>query len=171
MNAYRYVLTAAHCICWFDNVVDDSFDSLNQPNSLPSLRCLPNIDKPWRFGEKNREYVNQIRDLSKNSFNKIYIVIGAKKLPKFDRLATTKGPIWNHWTMVKEAIVMETQRNGNRIELNRGYDLGLILVPEGYRPPRPKPIAILENNSKYVIKCDFCITFQVLSQYLWLIKI
>ena len=166
MNVCRYVLTAAHCICWFDNVVDDSFDSSNEPNSLPSLRCLPNIDKPWRFGEKNREYVNQIRDLRKNSFNKIYIVIGAKKLPKFDRLATTKGPIWNHWTMVKEAIVMETQRNGNRIELNRGYDLGLILVPEDDRPPRPKPIAILENNVKYVIKFDFCNTFQVLSQYL-----
>ena len=71
-------------------------------------------------------------------------------------MAITKGPIWNHWTMVKEAIVIETQRNGNRIELNRGYDLGLILVPEEDRPPRPKPIAILENNSKYVIKYDFC---------------
>ena len=61
------------------------------------------------------------------------------------------------------AGVINTEQNGNRIELNDKYDVGLILVPEEDRPLKPKPIATVEINSVYVIKYCFYIIFLVLS--------
>ena len=167
LNIDRYILTAAHCLCWFDDVVDVKFDSLKPQE--PSLRCQANIDRIGENGKKYRKYGNQVQDISKNKFNKIYFVIGAKKLPDFDRMATTKGTIWNHWSPAELAVVINTEQNGNRIELNDKYDVGLILVPEEDRPLKPKPIAILEINSVYVIKYCFYVIFQVLLQYLYIL--
>lgn len=45
---------------------------------------------------------------------------------------------------------MNTKTNGQKIDLEKGYDVGLILVPEGDRPRRTKPIEILANAPKYV---------------------
>ena len=50
---------------------------------------------------------------------------------------------------------MDTKINGKDIDLEKGYDIGLILIPEKERPVRPKPIAILLNKSKYVSYCIF----------------
>ena len=164
LNIDRYILTAAHCLCWFDDHVDAEFESLKPQE--PSLRCEANIDRTGEDGKKYRRYGNQVQDISKNKFNKIYFVIGAKKLPDFDRMATTKGTIWNHWSPAELAVVMYTKRNGNRIELSNRYDVGLILVPEEDRLPRLKPIAILEINSVYVLKYCFYVIFQVFRIFL-----
>ena len=166
LNIDRYILTAAHCLCWFDDAVDVEFASLKPQE--PSLRCQDNIDRIRENGKKYKEYGNQVQDINENKFNKIYVVIGAKKLPDFDRMAITKGTIWNHWSPAELAVVMKTERNGDRIELNNKYDVGLILVPEEDRPLKPKPIATVEINFVYVIKYCFYIIFLVLSQYLYI---
>ena len=159
LNIDRYILTAAHCLCWFDDVVDVKFDSLKPQE--PSLRCQANIDRIGENGKKYRKYGNQVQKISKYKFNRIFVVIGAKKLPDFDRTAITKETSGNHWSPAEYAYVMITERNGKRIEMQNKYDVGLILVPEEGRPPEPKPISILEMQSVYVIKYCFYVIFQV----------
>ena len=113
MNVYSYVLTAAHCICWFDDAVRQVYPS-SKKEDQPSLRCLPNIEKFEPNGEKRIEYENQIRGTIDVDFNHIYIVLGAKALPKFDREAGSSTP-FSHCSKADKAIVMETVRSGNEV--------------------------------------------------------
>ena len=128
MNFQRYILTAAHCICWFDDRVDRRFKH-SEPNSRPSLRCKSNIERNRKNGKKYTKYVNQIQDNSDTDFNHIYFVIGAMKLPEFDGGAGSATSS-NQWSKSKKAIIMDTRKTGNKINFFKAYDVGLILVPE-----------------------------------------
>ena len=132
MNFQRYILTAAHCICWFDDVVDVTYET-SEGTSRPSLRCKSNIVRTQDDDKKYTKYVNQIQDISDISdtdFNHIYFVIGAIKLPEFKR-GVGSSTSSNHWSKSKKAIIMDTSRkDGNKINLFKAYDVGLILVPE-----------------------------------------
>ena len=122
---------------------------------MPSLRCLPNIEKVGKDGQAYTDYENQIQINGPNNYNKVYFVLGAKKLPQFDRFTGNFGTSSNHWSLAEKAVIMNTIKNGKNIDLEKGYDIGLILVPEKDKPPRPKPIAILLNKSKLVNHCVF----------------
>ena len=125
--------------------------------SRPSLRCLPNIEKFEPNGEKHIKYENQIRGTGNVDFNHIYFVLGAKALPKFDREAGSSTP-FNHWSKADKAIVMETVKSGNDVNLLKEYDVGLIVVPKTV-PTLPKPIMIYkryaDTKSWYVDEYDF----------------
>ena len=94
------------------------------------------------------DYENQIQIIGPNNYNKVYFVLGAKKLPQFDRFTGNFGTSSNHWSLAEKAVIMSTKTNEKNIDLEKGYDVGLILVSEKDRLPRPKPIAILLNKSK-----------------------
>ena len=143
----RYILTAAHCLCWFDDFIDDELRS-SKPKSLPSLRCLPNIEKFGSDRQAYTEYVDQIQKRSPYNYNRVYFVLGAKKLPQFARSTGNFDTSSNHWSHAEKVIIMDAKANGKKIDLNKGYDVGLILIPEKDRPPRPRPISILLNKSK-----------------------
>ena len=117
---------------------------------MPSLRCLPNIEKAGGDGKSYIEYVDQIQVFSENHYNKVYFVLGAKKLPQFDRLTGNFGTSSCHWTQAEKAIIMNAKTNGKNIDLEKGYDVGLILAPERARPRIPKPIGMQANEAKYV---------------------
>ena len=101
------------------------------------------------------DYENQIQIIGPNNYNKVYFVLGAKKLPQFDRFTGNFGTSSNHWWLAEKAVIINTKTNGKNIDLEKGYDVGLILVPEKDRPPRPNPIAMLLNKSKLVHYCWF----------------
>ena len=145
----RYIVTAAHCVCWFDDLIDDGIRS-SMPKSLPSLRCLPNIEKFGSDGQAYTEYVDQIQRRSPYNYNRVYFVLGAKKLPQFARSTGNFDTSSNHWSHAEKVIIMDAKANGKKIDLKKGYDVGLILIPEKDRRPKPKSIAILLNKSKYV---------------------
>ena len=126
----RHILTAAHCICWYDDVVIKSFGS---SNPKPTLRCLPNIEGKDNKGRKKIIYANQIQHKSTKSYNKIYYIVGVKKLPAFDagaqpclQYASTSA---GTWSPAMKGIVISTQMHGNEINLNTGYDVGLVTIP------------------------------------------
>ena len=126
---------------------------------MPSLRCLPNIEQVGNDGQVYLEYVDQIQDNGPNNYNKVYFVLGAKNLPQFDRFTGNFGTSSNHWSPAEKAIIMDTKTNGKEINLEKGYDVGLILLKEKDRPHRPQPIDILLNKSKYVNYCVLKIIF------------
>ena len=49
-----------------------------------------------------------------------------------------------------EKVLENFDNNQFNIDLEKGYDVGLIQIPEKDRPPKPEPIAILLNKSKYI---------------------
>ena len=154
LNIDRYILTAAHCLCWFDEFIDPKIRS-SKPKSLPSLRCLPNIMRSGSDGQAYTEYVDQIQNRSPYNYNRVYFVLGAKKLPQFDGSTGKFGISSKHWTYAAKAIIMDTKTNGKEMNLGKGYDVGLIVVPEKDKHRTPKRIAILLNKSKYVNHCVF----------------
>ena len=122
---------------------------------MPSLRCLPNIKRSGSDGQAYTEYVDQIQNRSPYNYNRVYFVLGAKKLPQFDGSTGKFGISSKHWTYAAKAIIMDTKTNGKEMNVGKGYDVGLIVVPEKDKHRTPEPIAILLNKSKYVNHCVF----------------
>ena len=116
---------------------------------------MPNIKRSGSDGQAYTEYVDQIQNRSPYNYNRVYFVLGAKKLPQFDGSTGKFGISSKHWTYAAKAIIMDTKTNGKEMNLGKGYDVGLIVVPEKDKHRTPEPIAILLNKSKYVNHCVF----------------
>lgn len=119
------------------------FDN-SKPKSLPSLRCLPNIERTRSNGKKYTKYKDQIQDISETNFNKIYFVLGAKTLPEFTD-GSKPGSSQNTWSPSLKAIVMSTEKEGTKVNLNKGYDVGILFIPS------VKKITPISLPNKYVI--------------------
>ena len=133
-------MTAAHCICWFDDTVLQFYPD-SKKEFRPSLRCLPNIERIGKNGVDYIEYENQIQDRSNGNFNHIYFVLGAKTFPKFDRGAGSSTS-FKYWSKADKAIVMDTPKSGNDVIFSGAYDVGLIVVPKMDGVSRSKHITI-----------------------------
>ena len=140
---YRNILTAAHCLCYYDDEVDKN----ETPEKIPKARC-----KHPKKGEKPP--LNQIQHES--PFNKIFYIYGVKedddderKLPKFDiKRVKEDNPLANilkdNWNLAQMAFVYHTELNDkNQVVMGKGNDIGLITIPPNKENPGA-PIALPE---------------------------
>ena len=119
----RNILTAAHCLCKFDDLMDDAMKK-----DPYTVRCLPTPT------DLTAELPNQIRVEQSprgSRDNSISVAVGRRVVTIED-----EGGEYSYYTWVDTAIIMGAETNGNEVNLGGNYDIGLLIT---------KPIKFIQH--------------------------